>query len=199
MFEFFLISERSLFLALPRPLEGVGIFLTNHFWCIFEPHLFRIYFFSSKQEACQEVLCEQEVNEIMSGCHPSLLKTVSQQVVSRIRTSTPFDFWLPTPIAYRIIQIHTKFGWLKWLHIKKNSIWGVFSGKGETTQLTTYSSNSSIVPCNAFRETINKIGKINIKCFMADNSLISFWNFKINEQNIYRWHYYIPIILNVFT
>jgi hypothetical protein len=34
---------------------------------------------------------------------------------------------------------------------------------------------------------------------MADNSLISFWNFKINEQNIYRWHYYIPIILNVFT
>jgi hypothetical protein len=45
-----------------------------NFWCIFEPHFFRVYYFSSKQEACQEMLLEQEFNEIMSGMSPQLLK-----------------------------------------------------------------------------------------------------------------------------
>ncbi len=86
-----------------------------NFWCIFEPHFFRVYYFSSKQEACQEVLLEQEVNEIMSGCHPSYLKTVSQQVVSRIRTHS-LRFLTPnTAILVGIIHIHTNFGCLKWL------------------------------------------------------------------------------------
>jgi hypothetical protein len=56
------------------------------------------------------VLLEQEVNEIMSGCHPSNLKTVSQQVVSRIRFLTP-----NTAILVEILQILTNFGCLKWL------------------------------------------------------------------------------------
>jgi uncharacterized Zn-finger protein len=86
-----------------------------NFWCIFEPHFFRVYYFSSKQEACQEVLLEQEVNEIMSGCHPSYLKTVSEQVVSRIRTHS-LRFLTPnTAILVGIIQIYTNFGCLKWL------------------------------------------------------------------------------------
>jgi hypothetical protein len=69
----------------------------------------------SKQEACQEILCEQEVNEIMPGCHPSYLKTVSLQVFSRIRTHS-LRFLTPnTAFLVRVIQIHTNFGWLKWL------------------------------------------------------------------------------------
>jgi hypothetical protein len=86
-----------------------------NFWWLFEPHFFRVYYFSSKQEACQKVLCEQEVNEIMPGCHPSYLKTVSQQVVSRIRIYS-LRFLTPnTAFLVRIIQIYTNFGWLKWL------------------------------------------------------------------------------------
>ncbi len=95
----------------------------NHFRCIFESHFFRVYFFFSKQEACQKVLCEQKVNEIMPGCHPSYLETVSQQVVCRIRTHS-LRFLTPnTAFLVRIIQIHTNFGCLKWLHTKKISIW----------------------------------------------------------------------------
>ncbi len=100
--------------------------LTNHFWCIFEPHIFRVYYFSRKQEACQEVPCEQEFNEIMSSSHPSYLKTVSQQVVGRIRTHS-LRFLTPnTAILVGIIQIHTKFGWLKWLITKNFRIWDSF-------------------------------------------------------------------------
>ncbi len=56
------------------------------------------------------MLLEQEVNEIMSGCHPSFLKTVSQQVVCRIRTHS-LRFLTPnTAILVGIIQIHTNFG-----------------------------------------------------------------------------------------
>jgi hypothetical protein len=40
------------------------------------------------------VLLEQKVNEVMSGCHPSYLKTVSQQVVCGIRTHS-FRFLTP--------------------------------------------------------------------------------------------------------
>jgi hypothetical protein len=61
-----------------------------------ESHFFPVYYFSSKQEACQEVLCELEVNEIMPGCHPSYLKTVSLNSYSKTEP-TPFDFRLPTP------------------------------------------------------------------------------------------------------
>ncbi len=51
----------------------------------------------------------------MSGCRPSYLKTVSQQVVSRIRTHS-LRFLTPnTAILVGIIQIHTNFGCLKWL------------------------------------------------------------------------------------
>ncbi len=61
------------------------------------------------------MLREQEVNEIMSGCHPSYLRTVSQQVVCRIRTHS-LRFLIPnTVILVGIIQIHTNFGCLKWL------------------------------------------------------------------------------------
>jgi hypothetical protein len=92
----------------------------RNFWWIFEPHFFRVYYFSSKQEACQEVLLEQEVNEYMSECHPSYLKTVSQLVVSRIRTHS-LRFLTPnTAVLVEIIQIHTNFGCLKWFHTKKN-------------------------------------------------------------------------------
>ncbi len=86
-----------------------------NFWWLFEPHFFRVYYFSSKQEACQEVLLEQEVNEIMFGCHPSYLKTVSQQVVSSIRTHSLRSLTPNTAILVGIIQIHTNFGCLKWL------------------------------------------------------------------------------------
>jgi hypothetical protein len=76
-----------------------------NFWCILEPHFFRVYYFSSKQE----------VNGIMSGYHPSYLKTVSQQVVSRIRTHS-LRFLTPiTAILVGIIQIHSNFDCLKWL------------------------------------------------------------------------------------
>ncbi len=91
-----------------------GIFfgeLTNfgvNFWCIFEPHFFRVYYFSSKQEACQ-VLCEQEVNVIMPGCDPSYLKTVSQQVVS----PSIFD------------SQHRHFGWN---HADSHQFWLVKNG-----------------------------------------------------------------------
>jgi hypothetical protein len=48
----------------------------------------------------------------MPGCH---LKTVSQQVLSRIQTHS-LRFLTPnTAILVGIIQIHTNFGWLKWL------------------------------------------------------------------------------------
>ncbi len=67
--------------------------------------------------------CEQEVTEIMSGCHPSYLKTVSQQMVSRIRTHS-LRFLTPnTAVLVGIIQIHNNFGCLKWLHTKKIYIW----------------------------------------------------------------------------
>jgi hypothetical protein len=61
----------------------------------------------SKQEACQKVLCEQEVNEIMPGCHPSYLKTVSLQVFSRIRKHFLRFFTPNTAFLVRVIQIHT--------------------------------------------------------------------------------------------
>ncbi len=86
-----------------------------NFWCIFELHFFRVYYFSSKQEACQEMLCEQEVTIIMPGFHPSYLKTVSQQVVRRIWTHFLRLLTLNTAFLVRIIQIHTNFGCLKWL------------------------------------------------------------------------------------
>jgi hypothetical protein len=79
-----------------------------------------------QQEACQEVLCEQEASEIMSECHPSYLKTVLQQVVCRIWTHS-LRFLAPnTAVLVGIIQINTKFGWLKWLHTKKTYIWEYF-------------------------------------------------------------------------
>jgi hypothetical protein len=53
---------------------GVSTIFGVNFWCLCEPHFFRVYYFSSKQEACQEVLLEQEVNEIMSEYHASYLK-----------------------------------------------------------------------------------------------------------------------------
>jgi hypothetical protein len=82
---------------------------------MFELHFFRVYYFSSKQEACQEVLCEQEVSEIISGYRPSYLKTVSQQVVSRIRTHN-LRFLTPNAaVLVEICTIHTNFGCLKWL------------------------------------------------------------------------------------
>jgi hypothetical protein len=37
------------------------------------------------------VLCEQEVNEIMSGCYSSYLKTVSQEVVCRKKSENPWS------------------------------------------------------------------------------------------------------------
>jgi hypothetical protein len=59
------------------------------------------------------MLCEQEVNEIMSGCRPSYLKTVSQQVVSRIRTHSLRFLTPDNAILVRICMIHTNFGCLK--------------------------------------------------------------------------------------
>ncbi len=109
-----------------------------NFWWLFEPHFFRVYYFSSKQEACQEVLLEQEVNEIMSGCHPSYLKTVLQQVWPGFEPTpfepTPFDFWLPTPQfwleSYRFTPILVAYnGWLKWLNHQKFSYLGNFYRK----------------------------------------------------------------------
>jgi hypothetical protein len=100
-----------------------------NFWCIFESHFFLVYYFSSKQEACQEMLCEEEVNEIMPGCHPTYLKTVSLQVVFKLLVFNFFfnlqthslRFLTPnTAVLVGIIQIHTNFSWLKWLHTKKN-------------------------------------------------------------------------------
>ncbi len=51
------------------------------------------------------------------------LKIVSQQVVCRIRTHS-LRFGTPnTAFLVRIIQMHTNFGCLKWLHTKKFCIW----------------------------------------------------------------------------
>ncbi len=100
--------------------------LTNHFWWLFEPHFFRVYYFSSKQE----VLCEQQVNEIMSGCHPSYLKTVSQQVVYRSRThSLRHQFWLVKMVTHQkfyIWDVGSQLGWavlLENLKINVRNLW----------------------------------------------------------------------------
>jgi hypothetical protein len=111
--------------------------LTNHFWCEFLVYiwttLFRVYYFSSKQEACQEVLCEQEVTIIMPWCHPSYLKTVSQQMVCRTRTHSLRFLTANTAFLVGIIQIHTNFGCLKWLHTKNFCIWEIWSAIWDVT------------------------------------------------------------------
>ncbi len=97
--------------------------------CILEPHFFRVYYFSSKQEACQGGALWEE-SQWNYACY---LKTVSQQVVCRIWTYS-LRFLTPN------IHIHTNFSWLKWLHTKKISIWVVMTG--------TRSGNSLIRPKN---------------------------------------------------
>jgi hypothetical protein len=66
--------------------------LTNHFWCIFEPHFFWV------SVSCK-MLCKQEVNKIMpGGVTPVFLKQFHNKWSwSAGFEPTPFDFWLPTP------------------------------------------------------------------------------------------------------
>ncbi len=94
--------------------------LTNHFWCEFLVIIWTtlfssLLFFQQAGNMPGGATWAGSQNEIMSGCRPSYLKTVSEQVVSRIRTHS-LRFLTPnTAILVGIIQIHTNFGCLKWL------------------------------------------------------------------------------------
>jgi hypothetical protein len=82
-------------------VETVRVTLT-FFGVYFEPHIFRVYYFSSKQEACQKVLCEQEVNEIMHGFSSQSLKnSFLTSVLSGFQTHS-LRFLTPNQIAKKL-------------------------------------------------------------------------------------------------
>ncbi len=91
---------------------------TNQFWCEFLVYIL-ITLFSSllffQQAGSMPGDALWAGSQWDHGCHPSYLKTVSQQVVCRIRTHS-LRFSAPnTAILVGIMQIHTNFGCLKWL------------------------------------------------------------------------------------
>ncbi len=93
----------------------------NQFWCellvynIWITLFFESLIFPASRKHARRCSVSRRVNETMPGCQPSYLKTVSQQVVCRIRTHSLRFLSLNTAILVGIIQIHTNFGWLKWL------------------------------------------------------------------------------------
>jgi hypothetical protein len=101
--EFFLVYQ---------PISVYNHILTNHFWCEFLVYIWitlfsSLLFFQQAGSMPGDALWAGKVNEIMPGCHPSYLKTVSQQVVCWIRTHF-LRFLTPnTAVLVRIIQIHT--------------------------------------------------------------------------------------------
>ncbi len=73
-----------------------------------------IIFPASRKHAGRCYLSRKSMKSCL-GVTPVYIKTVSQWVVSRIRTQSLRLLTPNTAFLVRIIQIHTNFGWLKWL------------------------------------------------------------------------------------
>ncbi len=85
-----------------------------NFWCIFEPHFFRVYYFSSKQEAYQEMLpwAESEWNHVWLS--PQLLKI--SFTTSCLQDSNPLPSIFHSELRFWLLKMvtHQKNLYLGW-------------------------------------------------------------------------------------
>jgi hypothetical protein len=96
--------------------DRIFFWCINQFWCIFEPHFFWDYYFFQQagSMAGGTLWARSQWNHVWVS--PQLLK--NSFTASGLQDSNhSLRFLTPnTAFLVRIVQIHTNFGWLKWLH-----------------------------------------------------------------------------------